>query len=388
MAIKLTAKLKAYSKAPFYPDFVRDVYSQEDSQVELKYVRSYSKKLNDLGKEVAVGEWTPIDPLLKNIDTKIDQLNISLTQTQTALNHLEDQVHGSGENLTPLDFGDLEDIKSSPQGLRSLSKSDILNSYAHQTLNIIPDQTKVYDKQDKKTWVYVEKINQWVDNGGKVFIPATNNGVFGVITGSTDKFKASIDESEGTLSINGLSEELTLLKSKIDDGINSVEDKLKKSLKKYESSNGYLKSNNFNIDIPTQDSLTKLAMDYLNISLIEDIPNGSKIKNTYNNHTWVFNRYLDSTTNVVSYKWEDFGSDSICIANNDGVHGLVTGSQENFRGFIDINGVISINGLEEEFNSITQTLSELISQIKSIQNVYDAKLSNIEDKLKRLEENA
>lgn len=388
MAIKLTAKLKAYSKAPFYPDFVRDVYSQEDSQVELKYVRSYSKKLNDLGKEVAVGEWTPIDPLLKNIDTKIDQLNISLTQTQTTLNHLEDQVHGSGENLAPLDFGDLEDTKSSLQRLGSLSKSDLLNSYAHQTLNVIPDQTKVYDKQDKKIWVYVEKTNQWVDNGGKVFIPATNTGVFGVITGSTDKFKASIDESEGTLSINGLSEELTLLKSKIDDGINNVEDKLNKFIKKQESSNGYLKSNNFNVDIPTQDSLTKLAMDCLNISLIENIPNGSKIKNTYNNHTWVFNSYLDSTTNVVNYKWEDFGSDSICIANNDGVHGLVTGSQENFRGFIDINGVISINGLEEEFNTITQTLSELISQVKSIQNVYGAKLSNIEDRLKRLEENA
>lgn len=388
MAIKLTAKLKAYSKAPFYPDFVRDVYSQEDSQVELKYVRSYSKKLNDLGKEVAIGEWTPIDPLLKNIDTKIDQLNISLTQTQTTLNHLEDQVHGSGENLAPLDFGDLEDTKSSLQRLGSLSKSDLLNSYAHQTLNVIPDQTKVYDKQDKKIWVYVEKTNQWVDNGGKVFIPATNTGVFGVITGSTDKFKASIDESEGTLSINGLSEELTLLKSKIDDGINNVEDKLNKFIKKQESSNGYLKSNNFNVDIPTQDSLTKLAMDCLNISLIENIPNGSKIKNTYNNHTWVFNSYLDSTTNVVNYKWEDFGSDSICIANNDGVHGLVTGSQENFRGFIDINGVISINGLEEEFNTITQTLSELISQIKSIQNVYNAKLSNIEDRLKRLERNA
>jgi len=27
MDIKLTAKLKAYSKSPFYPDFVRDVYS-------------------------------------------------------------------------------------------------------------------------------------------------------------------------------------------------------------------------------------------------------------------------------------------------------------------------------------------------------------------------
>lgn len=388
MDIKLTAKLKAYSKSPFYPDFVRDVYSQEDSQIELKYVRSYSKKLNDLGKEVDVGEWIPINPLLKDIDTKIDQLNISLTQTQTTLNHLEDQIRGSGENLAPLDFGGLENTKSSPQGSGSLSKSDILNSYAHQTLNIIPDQTKVYDKQDKKTWVYVEKTDQWVDNGGRVFIPATNTGVFGVITGSTDKFKASIDESEGTLSINGLSEELTLLKSKIDDGINGIEDKLEKSLKKYESSNGYLTSNNFNIDTPTQDSLTKLAMDCLNISLIEDIPDGSKIKNTHNNHTWVFNRYLDSTTNVVSYKWEDFGSDSICIANNDGVHGLVTGSQENFRGFIDINGIISINGLEEEFNTITQTLSELISQVKSIQSVYAAKLSNIEDRLKRLEGNA
>jgi hypothetical protein len=44
-------------------------------------------------------------------------------------------------------------------------------------------------------------------------------------------------------------------------------------------------------------------------------------------------------------KWEDFGSDSICLANNEGVHGLVVGSNDKLRGHIDLQGVISINGL-------------------------------------------
>ena len=38
-------------------------------------------------------------------------------------------------------------------------------------------------------------------------------------------------------------------------------------------------------------------------------------------------------------KWEDFGSDTICVASNDGVHGLVMGSNEKFRGYIDLQGV-------------------------------------------------
>lgn len=68
---------------------------------------------------------------------------------------------------------------------------------------------------------------------------------------------------------------------------------------------------------------------------------GTKIKNTFDNHVWVFNK------NELSgqFKWEDFGVDNTCIATNNGVYGIVTGSIDKYRGYIDVNGVITINGL-------------------------------------------
>ena len=98
---------------------------------------------------------------------------------------------------------------------------------------------------------------------------------------------------------------------------------------------------------------------------ISSIPIGTKIKNTYNNHIWILNKY--SSEGLNTYKWEDLGSDSIGIANNEGAYGLVTGSKEDFKGFIDVNGIISINGLEEEFQNLIQTIAELTHQINGLQ---------------------
>lgn len=159
--------------------------------------------------------------------------------------------------------------------------------------------------------------------------------------------------------------------------ISTLTYKIEETLKKLNSINGYVASNNFKTDKPNQQQLTEFAIRCIstnNNEITKDlIPNGTKIKNTYDQHIWVLNRTIIDGLTI--NKWEDFGSDNICIASNDGIHGLVTGSQNKFRGFIDINGVISINGLEEELNSIMQTLlnlthniNELNSKINSLEN--------------------
>ena len=143
--------------------------------------------------------------------------------------------------------------------------------------------------------------------------------------------------------------------------ISSLTYKVESALKKLNTVNGYIASNNFKTDEPTQEQLTEFAIKCISTTdnqITKDlIPNSTKIKNTYNQHIWVLNRI--TSAGLTSLKWEDFGSDNICIANNNGVHGLVTGSQNKFRGYIDINGVISINGLEEELNSILESLLSL-----------------------------
>lgn len=160
--------------------------------------------------------------------------------------------------------------------------------------------------------------------------------------------------------------------------IGSLTYKIDSIVKKLNSVNGYVASNNFGTDKPSQEQLTSFVLNCLSTSKNEVtkdlIPNGTKIKNTYDNHIWIINRI--SVDGLTTIKWEDFGSDNICIASNDGIHGLVTGSQEKFRGYIDINGVISINSLEEELTSImsavfelTTTVNELKEKISAMENI-------------------
>lgn len=155
--------------------------------------------------------------------------------------------------------------------------------------------------------------------------------------------------------------------------ISSLTYKIEAALKKLNTANGYIASNNFKIDKPSQEQLTEFAIKCLSTSdnqITKDlIPNGTKIKNTHNQHIWVLNRINNS--GLTTLKWEDFGSDNICIASNDGVHGLVTGSQNKFRGYVDINGVISINGLEEELNSILEALTNLSSTVNDLKLKID-----------------
>ena len=150
--------------------------------------------------------------------------------------------------------------------------------------------------------------------------------------------------------------------------ISTLMHKVDATLKKLNSVNGYIASNDFKTEKPSQDQLNNFVIKCLSTSdneITKDlIPNGTKIKNTYNDHIWVLNRIaIDGLSTI---KWEDFGSDNICIASNDGVHGLVTGSQNKFRGHIDLNGIISINGLEEELNSIMEAVLELTNTVNDL----------------------
>ena len=143
--------------------------------------------------------------------------------------------------------------------------------------------------------------------------------------------------------------------------ISNIVSKLEKIQKQLSTSNGYMSSNNFKTSTPTQEKLTQFVIECLSTSnnqiSRDQIPGGTKIKNTFDNHIWILNKTL--VGGLLTYKWEDFGSDSICTANNDGIHGLVTGSNEKFEGHVSLQGTISINGLQEEIESIIESISSL-----------------------------
>lgn len=121
---------------------------------------------------------------------------------------------------------------------------------------------------------------------------------------------------------------------------------------------GYLNSYDFGTATPTQDELTQYAMQDIGIDNPNEIFNGTKVINLFDNNTWILNNTPDTVPAVFS--WENLGPQKpVAIANNDGLYGLVTGSYEQFEGFIDLNGKISINGLEEALEGIDTTIGDL-----------------------------
>ena len=173
--------------------------------------------------------------------------------------------------------------------------------------------------------------------------------------------------------------------------INSVnqtqQDKIDDLLTRTQGMGGYLNAYDFETSTPTQEELTQYAIqDIGNITSQSEIYNGTKVKNLYDNHIWVFNDDPE-----LQNPWSDQGTDAIIAdANNDGLHGLVTGSYEDLEGFIDIKGHITINGLENKLNSIDSTNEDLQNQItQEVQDrtTADATLQvNINNEVNRAQE--
>ena len=79
-----------------------------------------------------------------------------------------------------------------------------------------------------------------------------------------------------------------------------------------------------------------------------EIPNQTKVQNTYDGVLWV---YVEGETADTSY-WLNSGRDVVVVANNYGVLGVVTGSLDQYKGKIESDGTISINGLKEKLDNI------------------------------------
>lgn len=146
------------------------------------------------------------------------------------------------------------------------------------------------------------------------------------------------------------------------DSVNQTQqDKIDDLLTRTQGMGGYLNAYDFGTATPTQEELTQYAIqDIGSITSQTEIYNGTKVKNLYDNRIWI----LTNTPEEGVFSWSDQGPDTVIAdANNDGLHGLVTGSDEYLEGSIKCNGTIFINGLEEKLNSIDSTNEDLQNQI-------------------------
>lgn len=146
------------------------------------------------------------------------ELNNTLKRFDKTIKSLEEYTLGTGGFLDPYNFGNLNLDKD--------KRNILLNNQAYKQLfNGVPreikDQTKIKNLYDGHIWVYIQKDNNWVDEGADTIVNANNAGILGAVTGvaynPTDlstKFKISIDVdsngiSTGKMSVNGLTEEFT-----------------------------------------------------------------------------------------------------------------------------------------------------------------------------------
>jgi hypothetical protein len=128
--------------------------------------------------------------------------------------------------------------------------------------------------------------------------------------------------------------------------INQAEEKIEENtvtISFLKGRGGYLTAYDFETDTPAQEDITEYALTQItNIEDPLEIWDGTRVKNLYNNHVWILNNTQDSEPPV--FEWCDNGSDSIDVANNDGLLGLVTGEEENPDGSTDGSITIQSTG--------------------------------------------
>lgn len=127
---------------------------------------------------------------------------------------------------------------------------------------------------------------------------------------------------------------------------------------------GYLDSHDFGTATPTNQELTDYAIQNIEtITEASEIWDKTRVINLYDHHTWVWD--LSSKT------WSDLGEIAqISDANNDGLHGLVTGApndgDHDYMGNIDANGQININGLPELAQQVNDNTSNITTNTQNI----------------------
>lgn len=125
---------------------------------------------------------------------------------------------------------------------------------------------------------------------------------------------------------------------------------------------GYLNAYNFGdfsklSSEEVQEDLTAYALQQTGATKETDIFNGTKIINDYDRHLWVLTNTPDSTPTV--FEWEDLGIDQKTSIATDSLLGLVKGSTSDLKGRVDINGEISINGLQEALDNADNKIESI-----------------------------
>ena len=343
--IKLNAKLKAYSKAPFYGDYVRNPKN---------ILTDYDPNIGYVLKD---GIWIDVSELISETGLSIKELNQIIKDVQINLTAKLDQikcfVDYSNHSIVFIDNSGNEYTYVLPTAA-SDNKTVGMNDE-----NLIA----VLDTPDNKS-IKVVDIIYTEDNLGTTTRKESGKLQAYSLYAAEDPTKNLSEDDKDSYNDNYLS------------GF-SIKNRLKKveqtiaDLEQYtQGIGGFIDPYRFFPDVdekynPYNQPLNTLNENVRNLVLTKyalskfdqssDFKPQTKVKDLYDNSIWVWN---GST-------WVNEGKDTIVNATNTGVLGAVTGvtydsnnPDTKFKISIGVdsygisNGIMSVNGLEDEFNKV------------------------------------
>lgn len=337
--ITLKAKLQAYSRAPFYGDYVRQPAGILGSE--------YNKDVTYVLKD---GSWIDLAKAVSDTGLSLDELTAKIEEVERNL--LEDvrtiscYIDYNRQAIVFIDSNNQEYFYTLP-------------SAATDNISIgLNDNSKItlLDKPDQKS-IKVVDVEYSYDN------------ILGIDKKISGKLRADALYSNTDPAIGLSPEDLAIYRSEYISGydIKNRLSKAEKNIKDIESyiqgTGGFLDPYNFGQSLTNIDELSRnqylnnYAYSQLFNGEAQQLPDQTKVKNVYTGNIWV---YIQETNT-----WINEGQDTIVTATNDGVLGAVTGVEydrnnpdtkfkisigKNENGFS--NGLMEVNGLQEEFNKV------------------------------------
>ena len=331
--LQLKATLQAYSKTPFYGDYIR----QPESLLGSEYDPNLVYVLKD-------GSWVDLAKAASETGASIDELKAYIEQVEKKV---RDNIRIEQDLSNPfnLKFYDYNNVPT-PIVLPTANTDNI-------TIGVNED-SQLYtinnpDEITLKTIITYEGDSENIQESFNI----KRDGKYQVVSIFDEREKAYISGTD--------------IRARL-----SAAEKNIKDLEAYaQGTGGFLDPYNFgsfvNLSAAEKNNiLNQYAYDQLSGGEPQLIPDQTKVKNIFDGHIWV---YIQSDDN-----WVDEGADTVVTANNDGVLGAVTGVTYNpddintkFKISIDDKGEMSVNGLEEEFADV---LRESQSSVNPLADTY------------------
>lgn len=121
--------------------------------------------------------------------------------------------------------------------------------------------------------------------------------------------------------------------------------------------------------------LTRYALSQITtITSPLEIWSGTRVTNLENNHTWILNNNKEG--NVRVFEWVDLGQALVSVATTDTL-GVVKSSTEGYQVSVDINGIMSVNGLPELAENIVTDVVYNTNKLQKTKNNQTTDILNL-----------